>query len=50
MAAKQKTQTNTPSDVNSVFHAIWAADKARIPAFHEKRFPADIHHGILSFY
>jgi len=29
--------------VSDVFNAIWAADKFRIQAFHEKRFPSDSH-------
>jgi len=33
------------NSVSDVFNAIWAADKYRIQAFHEKRFPTDINHG-----
>lgn len=48
---QQKTHTNvsslsvSPHDVSDVFNAIWAADKSKIPAFHEKRFPSDVFHG-----
>lgn len=35
------------SNNTDVYHAVWAADKARIPAFHEKRFPSDVFNGIL---
>jgi len=33
------------NEVSAIFNAIWAADKARITPFHEKRFPADSFHG-----
>lgn len=44
----QAHQRTTVIDVNQksvsdVFNAVWAADKFRIQAFHEKRFPKDFH-------
>eukprot|EP01111_Echinosteliopsis_oligospora_P019661 TRINITY_DN960_c0_g1_i1.p1 TRINITY_DN960_c0_g1~~TRINITY_DN960_c0_g1_i1.p1 ORF type:complete len:379 (-),score=80.29 TRINITY_DN960_c0_g1_i1:62-1198(-) len=34
-----------PHTVSTVFNAIWAADKSRIPPFHENKFKADQFHG-----
>jgi len=42
---QQQQHVSSTSEINSVFHAIWAADKQRITAFHEKRFPNDTFHG-----
>lgn len=41
----QQQQKTAQQKKDDIFHAIWAADKARIPAFHDKRFPTDVFHG-----
>jgi len=33
------------ASASSIFHSIWAADKNRLPSFHESRFPSDTFHG-----
>ena len=38
------------SNVSDIFNAIWSADKFRIQAFHEKRFPTDVFHGMLHIF
>jgi poly(U)-specific endoribonuclease len=37
--------TVTDVKTDSIFHAVWDADKARIKAFHETRFPQDMNNG-----